>query len=190
MALETATYTGTSAPDESNRRPTATATAAGEERAPRLPRRWRHTVLAIHIAASVALLGDSAAFLTIAVRAHGAPADEAEALYDALATLSVLFGIPLSFVALGTGITLGIGTRWGVLRYPWVIAKLLLLVTVMGVGGLVLGPAENAARDGGDATVRLVSGAAWDIAALATAVALSVFKPGRALRRTRTTEGG
>jgi hypothetical protein len=147
-------------------------------------------VLTVHIAAAVALLGDSAAFLTIAVRAHGLPTDDAGALYDALNALSLLFGIPLSFVALGTGITLGIGTRWGVLRYPWVVAKLALLVSVMAVGGLVLGPAENAARDGTDATARLVTGAAWDIAALAAAVALSVSKPGRAFARTRTTEGG
>jgi hypothetical protein len=35
-----------------------------------------------------------------------------------------------------------------------------------------------------------VLGATWDIAALATSVALSVFKPGRPLGRTRTTEGG
>ncbi len=188
MAVETATHIRTSAPDEIDRGQPATATAAGYERGPRLPRRWRDTVLTVHVAASVALLGDSAAFLAIAVRADGLPRDEARALYDTLATLSLLFGIPLSFVALGTGLTLGLGTRWGVLRYPWVIAKLGLLVSVMAVGGLVLGPSENAARDGADATARLVGGAAWDVAAIATAVALSVFKPGRALARTRTAE--
>jgi len=186
MALETATHSGTPATGTTDRSPAATPATAVNERPARLPRGWRHTVLTVHIAAAVALLGDSAAFLTIAVRADGLAPDEAAALYDTLGALSLLFGIPLSFVALGTGITLGIGTRWGVLRHPWVIAKLALLVSVMAVGGLVLGPAEAAARDGADATARLVGGATWDIAALATSVALSVFKPGRALGRTRS----
>ena len=116
-----------------------------------LPRRWRHALLAVHIGASVALLGDSAAFLGITLRARTLPAAEAHASYDILGMLSVVFGIPFSFVALGTGIALGLGTRWGVFRYPWVIAKLALLASVMVVGGAVLGPAEDAALDGSGA---------------------------------------
>src|SRR4051794_24390553 len=94
------------------------ATDVARER--RLSRGWRHTLLTVHIAASVALLGDSAGFLAIAVRARGLPADEAHASYEVLGLLSVAFGIPLSFVALGTGIALGLGSRWGVFRHPWV----------------------------------------------------------------------
>lgn len=148
----------------------------------RLSGRWRNTVLSVHIAASVALLGDSAAFLAISVRARGLAADEAHASYEILNVLSLTFGIPLSFVALGTGIALGLGSRWGVLRYPWVIAKLALLLSVLAVGGLVLSPAEEAALDGTGSTTGLIVGATWDVVALATATALSVFKPGRPLR--------
>jgi hypothetical protein len=152
----------------------------------RLSRRARNAVLSVHIAASVALIGDSAAFLAIAIRADGLPLEEAHASYEILGMLSVAFGIPLSFVALGTGIALGLGTRWGVFRYPWVITKLVLLVSVLAVGGLVLSPAEDAALDGTGGTAGLVAGATWDVVALTTAVALSVFKPGRRLRSRRT----
>ncbi len=158
------------------------ATMRAEPRRRQLSRRWRNTVLSLHIAASVALLGDSAAFLAISIRARGLPADEAHASYEILNVLSLTFGIPLSFVALGTGIALGVGSRWGVLRHPWVIMKLVLLLSVLAVGGLVLSPAEEAARDGTGGSTGLIAGATWDVAALATATALSVFKPGRPLR--------
>jgi hypothetical protein len=151
----------------------------------RLTRGGRHAVLSVHIAASVAILGDSAAFLAIALRARSQPAHEAHAAYEILGMLSLAFGIPLSFVALTTGIVLGLGSRWGVFRYPWVIAKLALLVSVMAVGGLVLGSAEDAALDGTGGTGGLVAGATWDVLALTTAVGLSVFQPGRARRGAR-----
>jgi hypothetical protein len=149
----------------------------------RLSRRWRASILSVHVAASVALLGDSAAFLAIAIRATSLPDAEAHVSYQTLGMLSLGFGIPLSFVALGTGVTLGVGSRWGVFRYPWVVAKLTLLVTVMAVGGLVIGPGENAALDGTGGHAALIAGATWDVLAIATAVGLSVFKPGRPIRR-------
>lgn len=164
-----------------NETSTDTVSTTGGRR--RLSRGWRHTVLTIHIAAAVAVLGDSAAFLAISIRARGLPADEAHASYEILGLLSVTLGIPLSVIALGTGIALGVGSRWGVFRYPWVVAKLALLVSVMVVGGAVLGPAEDAALDGTGGSAALIAGAAWDVLALSTAVALSVFKPGRSFRR-------
>jgi hypothetical protein len=153
--------------------------------APTLSRRWRNVLLAVHITASVAVLGDSAGFLAIALRARGREPVAAHASHEILGMLSFAFGIPLCFVALGTGIALGLGTRWGVFRYPWVVAKLALLLSVMAVGGLVIGPAEDAALAGSGGTAALVVGAAWDVLALTTAVALSVFKPGRPRRSAR-----
>ena len=142
----------------------------------------RRAVLTVHIIASVGLLGDCAAVLAINVRAAatGDPA-LAAASYDLLAMFSVVFGIPLSFTALGTGLVLGLGTKWGVLRHRWVTAKLVLLVTVILAGALVLGPATAAMRDGassGNQTL-LILASAYDVLVLALATALSVFKPGR-----------
>ena len=147
----------------------------------------RRAVLTGHVVVSVGLLGEVAAFLAIAVRAAGSddPAF-AGAAYDLLAMCQLVFGIPLSFLALGSGLTLGLGTKWGVLRYPWVTIKLLLLLSVPLVGALVLGPAVDAVRDG-DAGVegRIIAGAIWDLAALLVATGLSVYKPGRARRPRR-----
>lgn len=161
----------------------------------RLSPRTRRTVLTAHIVVSVGLLGEVSAFLAIAVRAAGTDDPAlASAAYDLLATLQVLYGIPLSFAALATGLTLGLGSKWGVLRYPWVTIKLALVISVILMGALVLGPAVDAARAGdGNPEARILAGAVWDVVALLVATSLSVYKPGRPRRsrlRRRLTASG
>jgi hypothetical protein len=153
----------------------------------RLSPRARRSLLTVHILVSVGLFGDVAGFLAVAVRASGTDDPEvARASYDILAMFSTLFGIPLSFAALLTGIALGLGSKWGVLRYPWTAAKLTLLVTVILMGAFVLGPAVEQMRDGsGGVETRILLGVLWDLVALGTATVLSVFKPGRARRSGR-----
>jgi hypothetical protein len=166
--------------------PTATNGSDSEARVTRfrLNRRARNAVLTVHIAVSVGLLGDSAGFLAVAIR-H-ATSDDPEfqdSTREVLRMFALGFGIPLSFLALVTGLALGLGTSWGVFRYPWVVAKLVLIVTVIVVGAVVLRPLlfdDNRAND-----TALIAGAAWDVAALATATALAVFKPGRAAWKRR-----
>lgn len=151
-----------------------------------LPQRLRRAVLTAHIMVSVGLLGDSAGFLAVAIRVSSAtdPASARE-LVEVLNMFSAVFGIPLSVGAIVTGLTLGLGSRWGVFRYPWVAAKLALIVSVMIVGGTVIGPALETMRQGGEAAAQLIAAAAYDVGALATATALSVFKPGRPFRDAR-----
>ncbi|HZA75809.1 MAG TPA: DUF2269 family protein [Acidimicrobiales bacterium] len=159
-----------------------TTSAAAADRASRFGRRARNFVLTVHIVVSVGLLGDSAGFLAVAIRR--ATSDDpsfVDAAHDLLGTFALLFGIPLSFLALLTGTALGLGTPWGLFRYPWVVTKLALIVTVIVVGATVLSPvlADDSTADG----TALIIGAAYDVAALTAATALAVFKPGRARRR-------
>jgi hypothetical protein len=149
-----------------------------------LPRRARHALVTAHIIVSVGLLGDSAGFLAVSVRLAGTqdPVARVE-LLNVLNMFSLVFGIPLSIGTLVSGIALGIGTKWGVFRYPWIVAKRLLAVSVMVVGGLVIGPAQEAMlRGGADATPQLMAAGAYDVIALSVATGLSVFKPGRPFR--------
>jgi hypothetical protein len=77
------------------------------------------------------------------------------------------------------GVLLGLGTRWGVFRYPWVTTKLVLIVSVIGVGALVLNGGMNAMLSGrGGAEPQLIAGAAYDVVAPTVATVLGVFKPG------------
>ncbi len=74
----------------------------------------------------------------------------------------------------------------GVFRDPWVVAKLLSIASVMLVGGVVIGPAENMMLHGSvDASARLIAGASYDVLVLGVATRLSVFKPGRSWRSAR-----
>jgi hypothetical protein len=141
----------------------------------------RNALLTFHIAVSVGLLGDSAGFLAVAIRA--AATDEPLAVLELTRVLNMfamVFGIPLSFAALLSGIALGWGTKWGVFRYPWVVTKLALIVTVILAGATLIGPAlTTMLAGGGDRTPQLIVAGAYDVIALAIATMLSVFKPGR-----------
>jgi hypothetical protein len=144
--------------------------------------RARNALLTAHIVFSVGLLGDSAGFLAVAIRRAGEDGAARETTNDLLNMFALVFGIPLSFLALLTGLLLGVGTRWGVFRYPWVVAKLILIVSVILVGALVL---NEPLDDSASSSAPLIVGSAYDVVALTAATGLGVFKPGRAWRRRR-----
>lgn len=69
-------------------------------------------MLTVHVIVSVGLLGDSAGFLAVAIRAAetAEPGTRIE-MANVLAMFAGVFGIPLSFLALLSGLALGVGTR-------------------------------------------------------------------------------
>ena len=151
----------------------------------------RRAVLTVHIASSVALLGSTAAIVAIHIRA-ATTSDPglAAAAYELLGIFPTLFGIPLSLISLASGVTLGLGSKWGVLRYRWVTAKLVLLLSVIVVGAVVLGPQTAAmADDGSGSQTALIAVSGWDVLALTLATCLSVYKPGRARDRRAVRRG-
>ncbi|HEX2299306.1 MAG TPA: hypothetical protein VHH34_12480, partial [Pseudonocardiaceae bacterium] len=80
---------------------------------------------------------------------------------------------------------LGVGSKWGVLRYRWVSAKLVLLVLTVLIGITVQGPLLE------QLVVAPSTGAHWahasatgvQLGMLVVATWLSVFKPGGRVRR-------
>jgi hypothetical protein len=111
---------------------------------------------------AVGLLGDSAGFLAIAIRAAATDDPElASSSYELLRMFSYVFGIPLSFATLVTG-ALGLTSSWGILRYPWTIGKLLLIVSVILAETFVIDGALEELRSGADAQGELIAAASWD----------------------------
>lgn len=139
------------------------------------------TILTLHIIFSVGLLGDSAGYLAVAV--HAANVQDplaARESYRILQMFAFVFGIPLSFAALLTGLWLTFISRWKLFRYPWVTIKFGLIISVILIGALVLKDGMEAMLTGtGGAEGKLIAGAAYDVIALAAATTLGVFKPGR-----------
>jgi len=163
--------------------------ATGRPRGRRLRRRARQTLTTIHVVSSVGLLGATAATLVLAVSAAAtADAAFAHSIYRLMSLQSAVFGIPLSVVALLTGVALGLGTLWGVVQHWWTTAKLALILAVMLDGALMIGPSVDDLRHGAASAgteTRLVVAAAHSLAMLVTATTLSVFKPGGRMRRRR-----
>ena len=152
----------------------------------RLAPRSRKALLTLHIGASVALIGSGGGITALSLIAVGESADDAHVIYTTAQTLVFTLGIPLSFISLLSGIAMGLGTRWGVLRHRWVVAKLGLQVAIIACGALVIGPPMDHLIEGGErgsAQWEMAAGAAFNTTCAAVAVGLAVFKPGGRLRR-------
>jgi hypothetical protein len=146
----------------------------------------RKSLLTLHIVSAVALLGSVAGLLVAGIRA--ATRDEigeAHAIYELMSILPFALGIPLSFIALATGVWLALTSRFGLLRHWWVTGKLVLLLATIAMGALVSGPlmgdlADQTAAGGsgdrsGEWTVVVALGV--QIAMVLAASILAVFKP-------------
>jgi hypothetical protein len=139
--------------------------------------------------ASVGLLGTTSGTLLLALT--GAATEDAAfaaAIYRLMASFTVAFGIPLSMLSLASGILVGLGSKWGVLRYWWTTVKLLLILGVIVNGAANIGPTVDALRSdpmaAGD-QARVAIAAALSVAMLLTATGVSVFRPGGRVRGRR-----
>lgn len=111
---------------------------------PRLPRRWRKAILVLHIMVGVGWIGVDLALLPLVIT--GLTTDDGEAAaasYRAIAVL-VPWTVPaLSLLILTTGIVLGLGTKWGLLRYWWVTTKLVISIILTALVFVALLPAVS-----------------------------------------------
>jgi hypothetical protein len=158
----------------------------------RLGRRTRKAVLVAHIASSGAWIGLDVVMAVLVFTAIASGDEQRAALsYQALE----LFAIWPMFIAgaacLVTGLLLGIGTKFGLVRYWWVATKLVL--------NLVLSTLRPGVHESADLARRLAAGEIASIPvgdivfppivsplALMVAVTLSVYKPWGRIRKNRS----
>lgn len=151
-----------------------------------LRRRTRQFLLLGHITASVGWLGAEAVML--ALDAAGLAGSDPRSVYPASALTGTVLILPLSLLALTTGILGALGSRWGLLRYWWVGTKLALttLMTVLVV--LVLVPKVRAAGADPEALtgpdrLQLVIAPSVACSLLLLNTVLSVYRPWGRIRR-------
>lgn len=173
-----------------------TVTTAKERARPtrsRLGRRTRQVVLIAHIVSAGAWLGiDVVVAVLVGVGAF-AETDTAALAYQTLGTFVVIPMLVSGLLTLGTGLLLGWGTKWGLVRYWWVAAKLVVTVALCVLIVVLLEPgmADVAAYgrdlpDGAttpDAVSELFFPPAVSLTALTFAIVLSVVKPWGRTRR-------
>jgi hypothetical protein len=136
---------------------------------------------------SVALLGEVWGLVALNLYATATIDSDRELARSAYRLMEVLVfagGIPLSLLALVTGVVLAVTSHWGLVRHYWVFTKLLLLIAVILSGMLLFQPAPTAAAiaDGSVSDgqqVRQVAVVAVQLGMLGTATVLAVFKPRR-----------
>jgi hypothetical protein len=133
--------------------------------------RPRKVLLSVHVMASVALLGISAAQLALAIAAVTGGATST--VYPLMLTVVHTVTIPLAVVTLTSSVALGLLTRWGLFEYWWVIAKSVLFVGSVVAAITLLRPALRA---GVTSPVPLVV-LPLQVVAFGAATVLSVLKP-------------
>jgi hypothetical protein len=160
-------------------------------------RKW---ILVLHILCSVGWMGvDLALFLLLLNARHTSSATEAMTAYTAVA-LVVPAAVPvLCLGILVTGLLLGWGSAWGILRNSWVFIKLVLsllmtalvfvalLPAIHGVPDISTLPSAEAVRERlGPLGIELIFPPIVSFLLLGVAVILSVFKPRGLTPWTRT----
>lgn len=145
--------------------------------------RLRKFVLTAHVTFSVGWLGAVGGSLALAVAGLASrDAETVRAVYVALELTAWFVLVPLSLASLLTGIVQSLGTKWGLFRHYWVLAKLvinLLATIILLLYTQTLSSLAEVARDTtqvtGDPSPVLHAGAG--LLLLLGATALAVYKP-------------
>lgn len=147
----------------------------------------RKTLLLVHIAAAGAWLGIDLVLGILTATALAAEAAPASAAAVSIAAFTTWPLITVGLLTLATGILLGIGSKYGLIRYWWVLAKLVLnivlvaLVPILLLSGVATLHASGLAalEGGGKPTVAATAlfPPIMSSIAVSTAMTLSVFKP-------------
>ncbi|MDR2987099.1 MAG: hypothetical protein LBV34_19900 [Nocardiopsaceae bacterium] len=159
-----------------------------------LSRGWRKAVMVTHIVSAGAWIGVDVivAVLVLTGRFGGDLAFRSLA-YRALAAFVVWPMLVSGLTCLVTGLLLGLATKWGLLRYWWVVIKLALNLLLCTLILLVLQPGmDEVAQYGRDlltnhadpaAVTNLFFPPAVSLSTLTLATALAIVKPWGRVRR-------
>ncbi|HEV8579514.1 MAG TPA: hypothetical protein VGX68_10580 [Thermoanaerobaculia bacterium] len=150
--------------------------------------RLRKTVLTAHITFSVGWLGATAGFEALAVAGLASQkVERVRAAYLAMEPTAWFVIVPFAFASLLTGLVMSLGTRWGLFRHYWILAKFLintLAIAILLLHTQLISYVAGAAAQqtlfsedlrGARIQLAVIAGAA--MLALLVATTLAVFKP-------------
>lgn len=159
--------------------------------------RWRKALLVTHVVTSVGWLGGDAVLLVLGV-AGLAGLEEPDVVYPAARLICLGLVAPLAVAAWLTGVIGSVGTRWGLLRHWWVVAKLATTTVMTCLVLFLLTPnvitlaqlATTGVVSDRDRTSLIVAPTVASALLILNTV-LSVYKPwGRLARSTATARRG
>ena len=147
----------------------------------------RKSILFAHVTTSVGLLGAVASFLLLSIfGVVSSNVQLVQASYVLLMPLTAYLILPLVVASLLIGIISSLGTPWGLVRYYWVVAKLLLtsvtlIVLLLQMNAIAQLSAIAATRIVTDADmglrIRMIIHAGGGLGVLLLIMILSLWKP-------------
>ena len=150
----------------------------------RMRPRTRKAVLVAHILAAGAWVGLDVVLAVLVFTPLVTPDPAVAALcHQALPLLTAPI-LTSGLACLATGVVLGVGTHHGLVRYWWVLVKLVLNVVLVLLVLLLLRPGLDAAAAGGDVS-SLVFPPVVSGTSLVVATVLAVYRPWGRVRATR-----
>ncbi len=171
----------------------AAPTAAGTATPRRLGRRARKTTLVVHVVTAGVWLGLDVAMAVLVATAW--LTDDRFVVTACYTALAAVTGWPLLAAGVGcllSGVVLGLGTRYGLVRYWWVAVKLAIAVVFVALVVVLLWPAveqaagQSRAAGGAPATDTaraLLFPPIVSTTGLLVATTLAVLKPWGRIRR-------
>ena len=94
-----------------------------------MPQRLRKFALAAHITLAVGWIGAVAGYIALDVAAATSQDPKTlRAAYIGMELIAWYVIVPLALASLLTGLTMSLGTKWGLFRHYWVLISLLLTI--------------------------------------------------------------
>jgi Predicted integral membrane protein (DUF2269) len=156
----------------------------------RLSASARKLTLTIHIISAIGWIGVD--FVLFVFAFTGLTSDDPSTIatcYLAIEMFAVVLLVPLGVLSLATGLLLGWGSKYGILRYHWVLWKLVLNLVLTTLVVILLRPGVSEAADLvaaspntisdelDQARANLIFPPTVSITALTIATVLAVYKP-------------
>lgn len=147
---------------------------------------WRRLVLTLHVLTSVAFPGAVAGFLVLAIVGSSSQDDTlVRATYVAMAVVTWDVVVPLAIASLAIGVVQSLGTPWGLVRYYWIIVKLVLtvvailvlLLQLQTIDALATAALRNGLSGLEASRMGMVLHGAGGLLVVITAGVLSIYKP-------------
>jgi hypothetical protein len=145
----------------------------------------RKGMLAVHLTCSVGWIGAVATYLALGIAAKTSddPASIRSAWW-AMERLGWTVIVPLALASLATGVVMGLGTRWGLLRYYWVTFALVMTAAstvVLVVHMRDVSALADHAREASATELRALGGdlvhAGLALVVLLVILVLNIYKP-------------
>lgn len=142
----------------------------------------RTLALTVHVVASVAFPGAVACFLALALVGLAADQTGAQAIYGAMDLITRLVIVPLCVISLLSGIVSSLATPWGLVRYWWIVVKLVVTlfstaILIVHLRPIALMAQTMPAAHTTQTQIQLAAAAGAAIAALVFMTVLSIYKP-------------